>query len=137
MKQFLFMSAVLLSALMAHAQQVTVGDTDIRVTFFTPRTVHITKQPLSALQARPSMVVTTKPEQGLSLKTAETASTLTVSSDVLTVRVDKRTGLVSFAGRGVKMSEKAFSFEPRKSGPDQGAYRVNTTFVLQDRKSVV
>ena len=76
------------------------------------------------------MVVTAQPAEGLALKTTETGSALTVSSDVLTVRVDKRTGLVSFAGRGVKMGEQSYSFEPRTTGPDKGTSRVNTTFAL-------
>ena len=132
MKNHFFTAVVLLWAcsLTTTAQHVTVGQTEISVTFFTPRTVHITKQLKTAQSARSSMVVTAKPAQGLKLRTTDNSRALTVGSDVLTVSVDKRTGLVTFSGRGVNIREQEYSFEPRTSGPDQGSYRVNTTFNL-------
>ena len=116
--------------------QVTVGGTEINVEFFTPRTVHITKVPVGKQLTRPSLVVTTKPADGLQVKRAETGSALTVSTRELTVRVDKRTGLVSFIGGKALLSEQSFSFEERTTGPDKGASRVTTTFRLDKDEPV-
>ena len=115
--------------------QVTVTDrqgTDIQVTFFTPRTVHITKTPQGKSITRKSMVVTTQP-QNVSVNRNESGSEVVASSNELTVRVNKTTGRVSFEGRRIKnlLSEESFGFEERTSGPDKGAYRVTTAFRLQ------
>ncbi|MBR1548602.1 MAG: DUF5110 domain-containing protein [Prevotella sp.] len=131
----LLLAVALLSCGLAigQAQQVTVGTTDISVTFFTPRTVHIVKHPQGAQPLRPSMVVTARPDEGLSVATKESGSEVAFSSSELTVRVNKTTGRVAFEGRRVKnlLSELSYGFEPRTSGPDKGAYRVSTTFALQ------
>ena len=118
----------------ANAQQ-TVTDrqgTTVNVTFFTPRTVHITKTAAGHTQTRPSLVVNAKP-QTVSVSRRESGSEVAFHSDEMTVRVNKQTGRVSFEGRRIKnlLSEESFSFEPRTSGPDQGACRVTTTFRLQ------
>ena len=116
--------------------QVLVGHTEIGVEFYTPRTVHITKVPAGKQLTRQSLVVIAKPETGLQVKCSETSSALTVSSREVSVRVDKRTGLVTFVGGKVRLAEQSFGFEPRQSGPDEGACRVTTAFALGNDEPV-
>ncbi|MBQ8713285.1 MAG: DUF5110 domain-containing protein [Prevotella sp.] len=138
MKKLFFLFVVLVCAAVAAQAQPTrvkAGSTDVSVEFFTPRTVHVTKTPTGTAITHNSLVVTAAPQQ-VAVSQRESGSEVTLSTQELTVRVNKKTGLVSFAGRGVSMVERSFSFEERTSGPDQGAYRVNTTFGLQKDEPV-
>ena len=110
---------------------IKAGSTDVTVTFFTPRTVHITKAPTGKSYDRKSMVVTATP-QDVSVSRRDGGNAVVLSSSELTVMVDKKTGRVTFEGKKVKarLSETSFGFEPRTSGPDKGACRVSTTFAL-------
>ena len=111
---------------------VKTDSVEVNVTFFTPRTVHITKVPLGKAITRPSLVVNAQPS-AVTVKTGESGSEKTASTAELTVRVNKRTGRVTFEGSKVKnlLSEQAYGFVERTAGPDRGAYRVTTTFTLQ------
>ena len=118
----------------AQAESLTLTTpkgTSVSVTFFTPRTVHITKTPQGKSITRKSMVVVAQP-QDVAVRRGESGSELTLSSGELTVRVNKTTGRVSFEGRRLKnlLSEQDYSFEERTSGPDKGASRVTTVFRL-------
>ena len=111
---------------------VKTHDTEVTVTFFTPRTVHIVKTPAGKPVTRKSLVVTAEPQE-VELKRHDSKSEVAMSSSELTVRVNRTTGRVTFEGRRIKnlLHEESFGFEERTSGPDQGAYRVTTTFALQ------
>ena len=118
-------------AIASAAEELTVGSHVIGIEFITPRTVHITKVPAGRSLSRPSLVVTARPQEGLQLKRQSSATALTVSSAELSVSLDRRTGLVTFAGRGgMKLAERDFSFEERTTGPDRGASRVTTSWTV-------
>ena len=125
--------AVALIATTGQAQvtMTTPDGTQVGVTFFNPRTVHITKTP-KGKALRKSLVVTAEPQQ-VAVRRGESGSEVTLSSNELTVRVNKKTGRVAFEGLRLKnlLSEQDYSFEERTSGSDRGACRVNTTFRLQ------
>ncbi len=110
---------------------------EVNVTFFTPRSVHITKTPLGSTLTRKSLVVNATPQQ-VKLKKGESGSEKYVSSEELTVRVNKKTGRVSFEGKKIKnlLHEESYSFEPRTTGADKGTYRVNTTFAIQKEEPI-
>ena len=59
-------------------------------------------------------------------------------SDVLTVKVDAKTGAITFSAKGkTLLREKgACTFEPRTEGPDAGAYRVTQTFLLDKDEAI-
>ncbi len=130
--------AVALIATTGQAQvtMTTPDGTQVGVTFFNPRTVHITKTP-KGKALRKSLVVTAEPQQ-VDVRRGESGSEVTLSSNELTVRVNKKTGRVAFEGLRLKnlLSEQDYSFEERTSGPDRGACRVNTTFRLQKDEPV-
>ena len=111
---------------------VKTDSVEVNVTFFTPRTVRVTKVLSGAEFKHKSLVVNSTPEQ-VKLKKGESASEKTVSSQELTVRVNKRTGRVSFEGRKIKnlLQELSYSLVPRTEGPDKGGCRVTTAFSLQ------
>ena len=129
--RILFLTIALSAALGAVAQDISVtsGGVRIGVTFFTPRSVHITKVPEGKTLDRQSLVVTAKPE-AVAVKTSESGSEAVASTPELTVRVSKKTGLVTFIGKKARLSEQSFSFEERREGPDKGASRVTTVFTL-------
>ena len=129
--------ALLVMTGQAQVTMTTPDGTQVGVTFFTPRTVHITKTPKGKSVSRKSMVVVAQP-QDVAVRRGESGSELTLSSQELTVRVNKTTGRVAFEGLRLKnlLSEQDYSFEERTNGPDRGACRVNTTFRLQKDEPV-
>ena len=137
-KLMLSLIAVALIATTGQAQvtMTTPDGTQVGVTFFNPRTVHITKTP-KGKALRKSLVVTAEPQQ-VDVRRGESGSEVTLSSNELTVRVNKMTGRVAFEGLRLKnlLSEQDYSFEERTSGPDRGACRVNTTFRIQKDEPV-
>ena len=110
--------------------KVTVNGTTTSVTFYSPEIVRIVKTPEGSQgNTRAGWVVTMAP-QDVNVKKSENSSAITLRSDVVTVRIDKKTGLVQFLAKGKNMlKEKSYGFKERTSGPDAGSYR--TTIVYQ------
>ena len=70
------------------------------------------------------MVVTLAPQDGLDIKIKDAGNKTTMTSQALTVTIDKRTGLVQFLSKGKNLlKEKSYGFEERTTGPDKGSYR--------------
>jgi alpha-D-xyloside xylohydrolase len=133
MKKILILLAALISTavLSAKEAEVTADKTVTKVTFYSPEIVRVTKTPAGeAGNTRESLVVTMTPQEGLKVTKSENSSAVTLKSPVLTVRIDKKTGLVQFLAKGKNLlKEKAYGFEERTEGPDKGSYR--TTIVYQ------
>ena len=110
--------------------KVTVNGTTTSVTFYSPEIVRIVKTPEGKPgNTREGWVVTMTPED-MNVRKSENSSAITLRSDVVTVRIDKNTGLVQFLAKGRNMlKEKSYGFEERTSGPDAGSFR--TTIVYQ------
>ena len=110
--------------------KVTVNGTTTSVTFYSPEIVRIVKTPEGRQgNTREGWVVTMTP-QNVNVRKSENSSAITLRSDVVTVRIDKKTGLVQFLAKGRNMlKEKSYGFEERTSGPDAGSFR--TTIVYQ------
>ncbi len=107
---------------------------DVRVEFYAPGIVRITKTPAGENLTRGSLVVTARPEDvKLTYKGRNT-----VASKTLSVSVDAKTGNVTFrdAKGNVLLREKGNEFVERTSGPDKGAYRVTQTFILNGDEPV-
>ena len=85
------------------------------------------------MSARQSLVVIAEPQD---VKVTRIGNTL--SSDVLSVKVDEKTGALTFSAKGkALLREKgAPTFEPRTEGPDAGAYRVTQTFALDKGEAI-
>ena len=110
-----------------------IGQVCTQVEFFTPSIVHVQRYLKGCQPNGESLVVTARPEQVDVIKKGNT-----LMSDVLLVKVDPRTGAVSFSTRQGKtlLREKEVAFEPRKEGPDAGAFRVTETFVLDKEEPI-
>ena len=82
----------------AHGLRTTVPDkgVDIEVEWYTPRTVRVLKSPHGAAVDKTSLSVIATPET-VEFKTKYADGVAEMSSDVLTVRIDGRSGVVSFA----------------------------------------
>ena len=131
-----FLAAVLcMAAAAAGAEPVemVVGQTKVSVEFYTPQTVRVVKTPAGHNFAKTGLVVTAKPGD---VKVSQKGYTL--SSDVLTVKVDARTGAVSFLAKGkTLLREKGEpTLEPLTSGADAGKFRVAQTFLLDKDEPV-
>lgn len=127
----LFISASAAGIQAQENAKVTANGTTTSVTFYSPEIVRVVR----ALEGTPgntrkSLVVTMEPMTDMNIRKTENSSAVTLRSDVVTVRIDKKTGLVQFLAKGKNMlKEKSYGFEERKSGPDAGSYR--TTIVYQ------
>ena len=103
MKKILILLAMLISSavLSAKEAEVTADKTVTKVTFYSPEIVRVTKTPAGeAGNTRASLVVTMTPQEGLKVTKSENSSAVTLKSPVLTVRIDKKTGLVQFLAKG-------------------------------------
>ena len=136
MKRQMFI-AVLLSLLAAAAGAAPVvwqaGDVQVSVEFYTPLSVRVVKQPVGQTVEEPSLVVTAQPGD---VKVSHRGNS--VSSGELTVKIDPRTGALTFLSKGrTLLREKgAPVFEPRTTGPDAGKWRVTQTFTLDKDEAI-
>lgn len=107
------------------------GDIHTRVTFLSPSIVRIEKSP-DGMYSQPESVVVTMTPQKTATKIAETGSSVSAATSVLTVAVDKATGRVSFSDRSGSplLDEKSYSFTMRGTGADKGAYIATQTYSL-------
>ena len=110
--------------------RITADGATTSVTFYSPEIVRVVRTPEGGQgNTREGWVVTMEP-QDVNVRKSENSSAITLRSDVVTVRIDKKTGLVQFMAKGKNMlKEKSYGFEERTSGPDAGSYR--TTIVYQ------
>ena len=123
------------AALRAEPVELLAGTTTVSLEFFTPSVVRVVKVPAQkeAVPRGRSLVVIAKPED-----VQVTRSGNTLSSSVLSVKVDPRTGALTFSAKGkTLLREKgAATFEPRTEGPDAGKYRVTQTFLLDKDEAI-
>ncbi len=120
-------------AAMADVVEFEAAGTKVSVEFYAPGIVRVVKSPLKHEYQKQSLVVIAKPEcPNVNRKG------FTVSSSVLTVKMDPKTGALTFSAKGKRLlREKGASiFEERKTGPDAGAYRVTQTFQLDKGEAI-
>ena len=110
-----------------------VGKTVVTVEFYTPQTVRVVKSPVGHEYQKEGLVVIAQPED---VKVNHNGNS--VSSDVMTVRMDPKTGAVTFSAKGKTLlrEKSAASFEPRTEGPDKGKFRVTQTFTLDKDEAI-
>ena len=129
------LSVMLLTAATANAEvgwQKQVGNTRVKVEFYTPAIVRVVKFPAGQESLDERLVVTAEPEV-VNLKKSGNS----VSSGQLTVTVNPKTGAISFLSKGkLLLREKNCSFEERQEGPDAGKYRVTQSFTLDKGEAV-
>ena len=113
------MTIICLAAFIAEALAGPVSPVEVatpeavtKVTFYSPEIVRIVKIPAGKPgNTRESLVVTMQP-QDVKIQKSENAGSVTLKSPALTVKIDKKTGLVQFLVKGKNLlKEKGFSFE--------------------------
>ena len=115
------------------ALQQQVADTEIKAEFYTPTIVRVTKTPVGRIYTPKNLVVTAKPQDVTVSRKGNS-----MSSSSLTVKMDARTGAITFTTANGKtlLREKTFSFAKRNEGHDADAYRVNQTFILDKDEAI-
>lgn len=105
--------------------EMQTSGTTVTLEFLTPSIVRVVKSPTGHTYEKHGLVVIAQPDD-----VQITQKGHTVSSDVLTVRMDAKTGALTFTAKGkTLLREKgACLFEPRTTGPDSSAYRVTQCF---------
>ncbi len=129
-KLIIFVSTVLIASVL-HAQNA-----DVKITFYTPDIVRVTKTPANSIGAQKSLVVILEP-QNVNVKNTQSGGSTTYQSDKLKVTVD-RNGNVSFTALkgGKLLDESAFSFMPIESGTDKGSFKISQSFKLSANETV-
>ncbi|MBO4721026.1 MAG: DUF5110 domain-containing protein [Prevotella sp.] len=118
---------VAIAAFAQQPMQLQVGETDVRVEFYTPSIVHIVKG-----QPTKTLVVTAQPE---AVEVNRNGNTL--SSKALTVKVDPKTGAITFSAKGkVLLREKQHVLTPITTGNDAGKYQVKQVFTLDKDEAI-
>ena len=118
---------VAVAAFAQNLMQLQAGETEVRVEFYTPSIVHIVKG-----QPTKTLVVTAQPE------TVEvTRNGNTLSSKTVMVKVDPKTGAVTFSSKGkVLLREKKMELTPITTGNDAGKYQVQQVFSLDKDEAI-
>jgi len=113
--------------------EMQTSGTTVTLEFFTPSIVRVVKSPIGHTYEKQGLVVIARPDD-----VRITRKGHTVSSDVLTVSLDAKTGALTFTAKGkTLLREKgACQFEPRTTGPDSGAYRVTQCFQLDKDEAI-
>ena len=113
--------------------QIQAGRTVVKLEFFTPQTVRVVKAPADHVYEKQSLVVIAQPAD---VKVVRSGNT--VSSEVLSVKVDPKSGALTFSAKGrTLLREKgAATFEPRAEGPDAGKFRVSQSFTLTKDEAI-
>ena len=121
------------TAMNAEPVEIQVGKTMVRLEFYTPRTVRVTKAPVGHEYEKKSLVVIAKPED-----VKMTRSDNTVSSEALSVKIDPRTGKLTFLAKGKTLLREKNTpvFVERTDGPDVGKYRVTQSFSLDNDEAI-
>lgn len=127
-----FFCVTLFAAESENKAQLKVDGVTTQITFYSPEIVRVVKFPEGATwQGRQSLVVTLAPEQNLKISRKENATSITLSSNALSVVVDKKTGLVQFLQKGKNLlKESACDFRLREQGADKGSYRTMIRYQL-------
>ena len=136
MKKISIICLLALAPVVAMAQQALqqqVADTEIKAEFYTPTIVRVTKTPVGRNYTPKNLVVTAKPQDVTVSRKGNS-----MSSSSLTVKMDARTGALTFTTANGKtlLREKTFSFAKRNEGHDADAYRVNQTFTLDKDEAI-
>ena len=113
--------------------EMQTSGTTVTLEFFTPSIVRVVKSPIGHTYEKQGLVVIARPDD-----VRITRKGHTVSSDVLTVSLDAKTGALTFTAKGkTLLREKgACLFEPRTEGPDSSAYRVTQCFQLDKDEAI-
>ena len=126
MKRFCLALLAFLTVIAGYAQRV-------KIEFFTPRVVHIVKSQNDNYAGKKSLVVTAQKED-----VALQQRGSTISSGELSVKLDERTGCVTFmTPKGsVLLREKSHSFDALTSGNNAGKWKVRQTFTLDKDEAI-
>ena len=109
---------------------------EVKVEFYTPNIVRVTKTADAAPVDKQSLVVIAKPE-ATKVSTSTKSGVITYRSAALQVCVSAD-GKVSFkdAKGNTLMTEGQYAFAPITFGPDEGAYRVSQRFSLDADEAI-
>ena len=101
---------------------------EVKVEFYTPSTVRITKKAPGATDARKEEFVVTAAPEKVKVSRQQTSAGTVYKSSVLTVTVDG--SKVSFADNkgNLLMNEGENTFTPITTGPDKGSFKVGQSF---------
>ncbi len=111
----------------------TINGICTEVEFFTPLTVKIVKYPEGNTNKDESLTVIAEPEN---VKTVKTNNSL--SSKELTVKIDLKTGALSFIDSkgNILLREKSSTFEAIQKGNDKGKFKFKQSFLLDKDEPV-
>ncbi len=118
--------------------KATIDSTVVEVQFFSPEIVRTIKSPLGTEFRKQSLSVIKKAED-VSFNVKESANTLSLTSDALTVKINTATGAISYLSPGgeVLLQEKEGSsaFSPFDDN-GEATYSVKQSFTLEADESI-
>jgi alpha-D-xyloside xylohydrolase len=138
---FLLLSALLLNACISNKTQVTpipngitirAKNNTVSIQFYNPKTVRVLKWTAGGTPDKLSLSVIAKPQQNLNVMMSENESTVTLSSDSLTVVVNKKTQALSYTnskGESILSEQGQPLFNPVVFDGDSG-FAVQQRFKL-------
>ena len=121
--------------------QVNTPTQQVTVEFYAPEIVRVVKQPFGANKPEKksfSVILTPDKKLGRQISKEDNGTTLTLSSDKMTVTLDKLTGQLTFANATgeVLLREKGSSMSVRENEGDAGKLRVGQTWTLDADEAI-
>ncbi len=117
-----------------------VAGQNVSIEFYSPTIVRVVKSPTGsdAILHKGSYSVILAPQNPEDINMHETASSVSLESPFISVALDKKTGVISFASSdGTKLlSDVKTGFEARPDGDDRGEMRVRQSFRLDDDEAI-
>ena len=131
-------AALATGAKTTNAVQLNAGGNQMQVSFYSPTIVRIQKCPLQrTMPTTQSEVIIMQPKDDFDVSIKESNTAIRMSSNVLTVIINKHTGLVQYMADGKKLlSEKEIAFDEREEGPDKGRFVVTNTYQLDKDEAI-
>ena len=131
-------AALATGAKTTNAVQLNAGGNQMQVSFYSPTIVRIQKCPLQrTMPTTQSEVIIMQPKDDFDVSIKESNTAIRMSSNVLTVIINKHTGLVQYMADGKKLlSEKEIAFDEREEGPDKGRVVVTNTYQLDKDEAI-
>jgi alpha-D-xyloside xylohydrolase len=123
---------LILTVFSALALTLKAQTPEVKIQFYTPDIVRVTKTPQNSKGAQKSLVVILDP-QNVSVK--KSGESYTSSSLKVTVSKDGKVSFAALKG-GKLLEENAFNFTPITDGTDKGSFKISQSFKLSENETV-
>ncbi len=119
--------------------ELTVGEVNVRVQFYSDKTVRVTKWPTTGSAQKTSLTVIQKDVPQLKIGLVETTTAVTLSSGQVKVQIDRRNGEIQYfarSGSAVLKERGGAAFTRCQIKGEEAAFNIRQDFTLTPEEGV-